>query len=271
MTTPVCPPARAGRLARCSLRRWLATSVLLIGVMLVLSGCVGVSGEGVPTPKVTVEMGQSTRPADVTTGLQILLILTVLALAPALLIMVTSFTRTIVVLGFVRSAIGVPQLPPNQVLIGLALFLTFFTMAPVFAEINAVALEPYSKGQISQSEAIARAVGPLRTFMLKQTREKDLALFIELARVERPRSPDDLGLQIVVPAFIISELRTAFQMGFFIFIPFLVIDLVVSSSLMSMGMMMLPPSLISLPFKVLLFVLADGWYLITRSLVASFS
>ncbi|MFN8535300.1 MAG: flagellar type III secretion system pore protein FliP [Dehalococcoidia bacterium] len=238
--------------------------------MLLLAGCVGAPVEGVPSPKVTVEVGQATKPADAAVGLQIVLLLTVLALAPALLIMVTSFTRTIVVLGFVRSAIGVPQLPPNQVLIGLALFLTFFTMAPVWSEVNAAAIEPYTKGTITQSEAITRAIVPVRSFMVKNTREKDLALFVQLSKAERPKTPDDLGLQVVVPAFIISELRTAFQMGFFIFIPFLVIDLVVSSSLMSMGMMMLPPSLISLPFKVLLFVLADGWYLITRSLVASF-
>jgi flagellar biosynthetic protein FliP len=250
--------------------RFALAAFLFVGLLLTLSGCVGGPVEGVPAPKVTVEVGQATRPADAAIGLQIVLLLTVLALAPALLIMVTSFTRTIVVLGFVRSAIGVPQLPPNQVLIGLALFLTFFTMAPVWAEVNAVAIDPYLKGAISQSEAINRAIVPVRTFMVKQTREKDLALFVQLSKSERPRSPDDLGLHVVVPAFIISELRTAFQMGFFIFIPFLIIDLVVSSSLMSMGMMMLPPSLISLPFKVLLFVLADGWYLITRSLVASF-
>jgi flagellar biosynthesis protein FliP len=185
--------------------------------------------------------------------------------------MLTSFTRTVIVLSLIRNAIGVPQLPPNQVLIGLSLFLTFFVMAPTWNQINATAIQPYMAGQLRQSEAFDLAVNPVRDFMLKQTREKDLALFINLAKVERPRVADDIPTYVIVPAFVISELKTAFQMGFLIFVPFLVIDIVVSSALMSMGMLMLPPVLISLPFKLLLFVMVDGWHLIARSLVQSFN
>jgi len=184
--------------------------------------------------------------------------------------MVTSFTRIIVVLSLLRNAIGIPQLPPNQVLIGLALFLTFFVMAPVLKTVNAEALQPFLNGQIQQNEAMNRGEKPLRQFMLKQTREKDLALFVSLAGQDRPRNPDDVPTYVLIPAFIISELKTAFQMGFIIFVPFLIIDIVISSALLSMGMMMLPPVVISLPFKILLFVLVDGWGLIVGSLVKSF-
>ncbi|XWX60254.1 flagellar type III secretion system pore protein FliP [Desulfitobacterium sp. AusDCA] len=204
------------------------------------------------------------------TSLQILLLLTVLSIAPAILVLMTSFTRIIVVLSFVRNALGTQQLPPNQVLIGLALFLTFFVMAPTWNDLNTQALQPYLKNQITQTEALQKAEEPLRTFMFKQTREKDLQLFVELSKLERPKTYKDIPTYVLIPAFVISELKTAFQMGFAIFIPFMVIDMIVSSTLMSMGMMMLPPMMISLPFKLLLFVLVDGWHLVVQSLVTSF-
>jgi flagellar biosynthetic protein FliP len=254
-------------------RRALALLAIL-AVLCALTACVpspaGQPGGDVAVPRISVEFDQAQGPRQVATGLQILLLLTVLSLAPALMVMVTSFTRIAIVLSFVRNAMGVPQLPPNQVLLGLALFLTMFVMAPTWMEINDRALQPYLQEQISQEEAFERAIRPLRAFMLKQTREKDLALFVHLAKIERPQTPDDVPTYVLVPAFIISELKTAFQMGFVIFVPFLIIDIVVSSVLMSMGMLMLPPVVISLPFKILLFVLVDGWHLIIRSLVMSF-
>lgn len=223
-----------------------------------------------PIPSVGISVGTADNPAEIGSALQILVILTLLTLAPAFLLMMTSFTRIIIVLGFVRNALGTPTMPPNQVLIGIALFLTFFVMAPTFEQINKVALEPYMSQKISQDQAIERGQKPLRVFMLKQTREKDIALFVQLAKIERPESPEAVPMRVLVPAFVISELKTAFTIGFLLFIPFLVIDMVVASILMSMGMMMLPPVMISLPFKILLFVMVDGWYLITRSLVQSF-
>lgn len=202
--------------------------------------------------------------------LQIVLLLTALSVVPAVLILMTSFTRIIVVLSFVRNALGTQQLPPNQLLIGLALILTFFVMAPTWNQINTEALQPYLTKEISQTEALHKAEEPLRTFMFKQTRQKDLELFVGLARMERPQTYGDIPTYVLIPAFVISELKTAFQMGFAVFIPFLVIDMIVSSTLMSMGMMMLPPMMISLPFKILLFVLVDGWHLVVQSLVTSF-
>lgn len=204
------------------------------------------------------------------TSLQILLLLTVLSLAPAILMLMTSFTRIIIVLSFVRNALGTQQLPPNQVLVGLALFLTFFIMEPTWNQINTNAVQPYLKNQITQTEAITKAEEPLRSFMFKQTREKDLELFVGLSKMERPKTYHDVPTYVLIPAFVISELKTAFQMGFAIFIPFMVIDMIVSSTLMSIGMMMLPPMMISLPFKLLLFVLVDGWHLVVQSLVTSF-
>ncbi|TAK25581.1 MAG: flagellar biosynthesis protein FliP [Chloroflexota bacterium] len=227
-------------------------------------------GPGVPVPRFAFALEQSQSPQDVSSGIQILVLLTILSLAPSLLIMLTSFTRTVIVLSLIRNAIGVPQLPPNQVLVGLSIFITFFVMAPTWNQINATAIQPYVAGEIRQSDALDRAVGPLREFMLKQTREKDLSLFVSLAKIERPRTAEDIPTYVVVPSFVISELKTAFQMGFLVFVPFLIIDIVVSSALMSMGMMMLPPVMISLPFKLLLFVMVDGWHLIVRSLVQSF-
>jgi flagellar biosynthetic protein FliP len=251
----------------------LRRSLPLVALAVLMAGCSGapIGDTALPVPRVSLGLEQSQAPQDVASGIQILALLTILTLAPSLLIMLTSFTRTVIVLSLIRNAIGVPQLPPNQVLIGLSLFLTFFVMAPTWNQINATAVQPYMAGQLRQSEAFELAVNPVRDFMLKQTREKDLALFIDLAKLERPRVAADIPTYVIVPAFVISELKTAFQMGFLIFVPFLVIDIVISSALMSMGMMMLPPVLISLPFKLLLFVMVDGWHLIARSLVQSFN
>lgn len=213
----------------------------------------------------------SKSPTDTAVTLQIILLLTVLSLAPSILIMLTSFTRIIIVLSFVRNGLGVQQVPPNQVLIGLALFMTVFVMAPVWNDINVEALQPYMNQQISTEEALNKAQVPLRDFMFRQTREKDLALFVHYAKLKNEiKTLDDVPTYVLIPAFIISELKTAFQMGFVIFIPFLVIDMIVSSTLMSMGMLMLPPVMISLPFKILLFVMVDGWNIVVNSLLAGF-
>src|SRR4051812_9628909 len=208
--------------------------------------------------------------ADGGNAVQLLFLIAGVTLIPALLFCVTGFTRILIVLGFIRSGLGTPTSPPNQVLVGMALFLTLFVMAPTFNAIKKDAIDPMQKGQITQTQAIKRGEEPLREFMFKQTRTKDLALFVSLAKMDRPKTRADIPTHVLIPAFIISELKTAFQIGFLIFLPFLVIDLVVSSTLMSMGMMMLPPVFISLPFKILLFVLVDGWDLVTRSLVESF-
>lgn len=265
----------------------MTVRVVLIGLLLVIAltatGCTSsaVAGSGaVPKLSVAVDGARgavdvgidgSRDPQDMSIALQLVALLTVLTLAPALLVMVTSFTRIIIVLGFIRSALGVPQMPPNQVILGLGLFLTLFVMMPTLNEINTNALEPYMQGSLSQETALTKAIEPVREFMFRQTREKDLALFIQMARMDRPGSQVEVPTHVLIPAFVISELKTAFQMGFIIFIPFLVIDMVISSTLMSMGMMMLPPAMISLPFKVLLFVMVDGWYLVVGSLMKSFA
>ncbi|TAJ08997.1 MAG: flagellar biosynthesis protein FliP [Nitrospirae bacterium] len=202
--------------------------------------------------------------------MQILGLLTVLSLAPAMLIMVTSFTRIVIVLSFLRQALGTQQVPPNQVLISLALFLTFFVMTPVWQSVYGDALQPLFAEQITQEEALKRGLAPIRAFMLKQVRDKDLALFIDLAKLPKPKSVEDVPTHVIIPSFILSELRIAFQIGFLVYIPFLIVDMVVASVLMSMGMMLLPPVMISLPFKLILFVLADGWYLVVGSMVKSF-
>lgn len=212
----------------------------------------------------------SESPEDVGVTLQLLALMTILSLAPAILILMTSFTRIIIVLSFVRTGLGTQSMPPNQVLVGLALFLTFFIMAPVFTEINDTALQPYLEGESTQEEALDTAIMPIKRFMAEHTREKDLALFFKYQNLEKPDSIEEIPLMSLIPAFAISELKTAFQIGFVIFIPFLIIDMVVASTLMAMGMMMLPPVMISLPFKILLFVLVDGWYLIIESLLVSF-
>lgn len=219
-----------------------------------------------------VEPSQDTK--DVSTTIQVLLILTVLSLAPSILIMMTSFTRIIIILSFLRNALGTQQMPPNQVLIGLALFLTFFIMAPVGNQINNEAYQPLSKGEITQQAALDRSSSIIKTFMLKQMGKdsgKDLALFIKLAKIKTPVKPDELPLTVVVPAFMVNELTIAFKFGFLIYLPFLVIDMVVASTLMSMGMMMLPPVMISLPFKILLFIMVGGWNLLIQSIIGSFA
>ena len=208
---------------------------------------------------------------DGANAVQLLLLVGAITLVPALLFTVTGFTRILVVLGFIRTGLGTPTAPPNQVLVGIALFLTIFVMAPTFSQVKEDAFDPLQKGQISQSVAFKRAEKPMREFMFDQTREKDIALFAKLAKLKDVETRSDIPTHVLIPAFVISELKTAFQIGFLIFLPFLVIDLVVSATLMSMGMVMLPPVFISLPFKILLFVLVDGWNLVTRSLVESFS
>ena len=209
-------------------------------------------------------------PTNVSTSVKLLLLLTVLSLAPSILILMTSFARIVIVLSFVRTALATQQMPPNQVIVGLALFLTFFIMAPTFQEVNKEALQPLFAEEIGLEEAYDRASMPFKEFMSKHTRQKDLDLFLKYNQAEKPASVEEIPLTMLVPAFALSEIKTAFQIGFMIFIPFLVIDMIVASTLMSMGMMMLPPVMISLPFKILLFVLVDGWYLVMKSLLQSF-
>lgn len=227
--------------------------------------------EAIPLPSIQVGFEDADDPGKVSSALQILILLTVLTLAPAILIMTTSFSRIIIVLSFLRQAMGTQQTPPTQILIGLALFLTLFVMGPVWTEINEGALKPYMEEELNQLEALKLAEIPIKRFMLNHIREKDLSLFVNLSDNKNPESIDEISIQTVVPAFIISELKTAFQIGFLIYIPFLILDMVVASILLSMGMMMLPPVLISLPFKLMLFVMVDGWYLTVGSLMKSFS
>jgi flagellar biosynthetic protein FliP len=255
-------------------RAFLICSAVAISVLWVLpaiaAAATAPSAPTVPIPSINLGIGQATNPKQVVGALQILMLLTVLTLAPTLLVLMTSFTRIIVVLSFVRTAIGTQTTPPNQVLVGLALLLTFFVMSPVIKNINSNAVQPYLKSQISQSVALNRAAAPLRTFMFKQTREKDLALFYAISKQPRPAAQADVPTYILVPAFVISELKTAFEIGFALYVPFIVIDMVTASILLSMGMMMIPPVLISLPFKILIFVLVDGWNLTVAALFQSF-
>jgi flagellar biosynthetic protein FliP len=230
----------------------------------------GPAAPTIPIPHINLGITPATKPADVALSLQILLLLTVLTLAPTLLVLVTSFTRIVVVLSFVRTALGTQSNPPTQVLVGLALFLTFFVMKPVIDDINTNALQPYMANKISQTVALDRAQKPLHGFMIRQTREKDIALFYHMSKEPPPAKPDDVPMYLLIPAFVISELKTAFEIGFAIYIPFIVIDMVVASVLLSMGMMMIPPVLISLPFKILIFLLVDGWNLTISALFASF-
>ena len=218
---------------------------------------------------VQITLGGNTGPQDVDTGIKVLFMITLLSLAPAILLLMTCFTRIVIVLSFVRTALQLQGTPANQIIVGLSLFMTFFVMAPVWENINHDALAPYQAQQITSTEAISRASGHLRAFMLKQARPKDIELFTAMAKLQ-PTRPEELPMRVVIPGFIISELRTAFQMGFLIFVPFILIDLVVATVLMSMGMMMMPPTTFSLPLKLLLFVLVDGWELVVRSLVRSF-
>lgn len=222
-------------------------------------------------PGVNLSLGTSTSPKSVNGTLQIIFLLTILSIAPAILILMTCFTRVIVVLSFVRSALSLQSSPPNQVLIGLALFITFFVMQPTFHQANVQALQPYLQGKMSQSVALQKAELPFKVFMSKQTRPQDLQLFLDYRHLPKPKNVADIPFTALVPAYTISELKTAFQIGFMIYLPFLVIDLVVSTTLMSMGMMMLPPVTISMPFKILLFVMVDGWHLIVQSLLSGYS
>ncbi len=222
-----------------------------------------------PLPSIDISVGNGEGEPN-SSAVSILLLITVLSVAPAILVLMTSFTRIVIVLGFVRTSLGTQMSPPNQVVIGLALFLTFFIMAPTLSQINETALKPYLDGEMTQTEALNEAAVPMKAFMIKHTREKDLLLFMKYTQMEKPASYEEIPLTVLVPAYAISELKTAFQMGFMIFIPFLIIDMVISSTLMAMGMMMLPPVMISLPFKILLFVLVDGWYLVVKSLLMSF-
>ena len=241
---------------------------LLLGILLLGSLPQDVQAQGLP--RISIEVDESSRPKDVAVTLEIIFLLTVLTLAPALLIMLTSFTRIVVVLSFLRMAIGTQQIPPSQLIIGLSLFLTMFVMGPTFETVYDDAIVPYLDEQIDNESALERGMKPIRAFMLRNTREKDLGLFIKLARLPRPNSPEELSNRVLIPSFVISELKTAFQIAFVLFIPFIIIDMVVASTLLSMGMMMLPPVTVSLPFKILLFVLVDGWHLIVESVVTSF-
>ena len=256
------PPSLTSRQTQ---RAWAAC--LTAGLVLLLTARIA-SAQTQMAP-LNLNMNLGGQPAEMSTAIQVLIFMTVLSLAPAIIMLMTSFTRVVIVLGFVRTALGVQSAPSNQIVVGLSLFLTLFIMAPVANRINTEALQPYSAKQISFEEAGKRASVPLRQFMLKQTRPGEVEFFLGLGG-SGPTAIDDLPLTVVIPAFIVSELRTAFQMGFLVFIPFMVIDFLVASTLMAMGMMMMPPTVVSLPFKLLLFVLVDGWHLIIRSLVQSF-
>lgn len=243
--------------------------ILIVGVAILCSAAMA-QDKIMPFPKLSVEVGKATAPEDVSLTLQILSLMTILSLAPAILILTTAFTRIIVVFHFLKQAMGTPQMPPAQVLVGLAMFLTFFVMAPTWSKVNDQALQPYLQKKMSLQEAYDKGVEPLREFMFKQTREEDLGLFLKLANIEKPKTRNEVPTYALIPAYAISELRIGFQIGFVLFIPFVIIDMVVASILMSMGMMMLPPMMISLPFKILLFVLVDGWHLVVNSLMQSF-
>lgn len=238
--------------------------------IIALSCFAGIACAQVGLPTLDIKVGSTTNPQEVSKGLQILVLLTVLTLAPAILVMGTAFTRIVIVLSLVRQAIGTPQLPPNQVVIGLSLILTFFVMSPTFSEMNEKALKPYLSGSMPQEKALELAMGPVRNFMFRQTSPNDLKLFMQLAKLKKPKNRKDIPTYVLLPSFTISELKTALQLGFIIFLPFLIIDMVVSSILVSMGMLFLPPTSISLPFKLVLFVLVDGWHLISQSLVTGF-
>jgi len=250
--------------------------ILQLAIIVIVIVCLAQTAHAAPM-KLELDVGNPENSKEAASTVRVLLLLTVLSVAPSILIMMTSFTRIIIVLSFLRNALGTQQIPPNQVLIGLALFLTLFIMSPVLGKINDEAYKPLADEKITQQEAIDRSSAIIKNFMLKELykngnkEEKDLVLFIKLAKIEKPEKPQDLPLTVVIPAFMIHELTVAFRMGFLIFIPFLVVDMIVSSTLMSMGMMMLPPVMISLPFKIMLFMLAGGWNLTIESLIKSFA
>jgi len=243
----------------------------LIGLLLLLGLTAGLAfAQSLPTVSLTVKDGAAAGKGELASSIKVVLLFTLLTLTPAILMLMTSFTRVIVSFHFLKQAIGLQGVPPNQVLIGLALFITLFIMTPVGMKIQKVALTPYNEGKIGETEALKLATGPVKDFMLQQTREKDLALFLELSRTPRPRSRADVDLLVLIPAYALSELKTAFQIGFLIYIPFLIIDVVVASILVSLGMVFLPPTMVSLPCKIVLFIIADGWFLLIGSLVKSF-
>ena len=244
--------------------------IILSLTIFVLLGSVAFAAPGISISDNGITIQSTEDPGEIGSSIKLLLLLTVLSVLPSILIMMTSFTRIIIILSFLRNSMGTQQIPPNQVIIGLALFLTFFIMTPVMADINQNALQPFTENKISVEEAIDRSEDSIKNFMLKYTFEKDLALFASIANVEPPENLTDLPLTVVVPAFMISELNTAFRIGFMLYIPFIVIDMVVASTLMAMGMMMLPPVMISMPFKILLFILVDGWNLLTETIIKSF-
>lgn len=243
---------------------------LAVAAVCLLPVLVHAATGGSAVPRLSIAIDRATEGGDVAMVLEIFLLLTVLSLAPAILILTTAFTRIVIVLSVLRQAIGTQQMPPNQVIVGLALFLTFFVMQPVLVQMDQLALRPYLSEEISLTRALEVSAGPLRGFMARQTREKDLALFTEMGHLDRPRTMEDVPLYVLAPAFVISELKTAFEIAFLLYVPFLIVDMVVASVLLSMGMMMLPPVMVSLPFKMMIFVLADGWHLIVGSLVKSF-
>lgn len=257
------------------LRNILLLSLICIGCLIGAQEVKASTVNSVELPGMTINLNDEAKPSDVSATMQMVFIITIIALAPSILIMMTSFLRIIISLHFVRSAIGTQTMPPNQILVGIALFLTFFVMSPVITQINTNALEPYEQGRITQEEALEQGVLPLKDFMLRQTRDEDIALFMDIAGQEAIQDDSqilkEMPLHVIVPAFIISELRAGFIIGFIIYIPFIVIDMIVSATLMSMGMMMLPPAMISLPFKILLFVLCDGWNLIIGQLLQTFN
>ncbi len=252
-------------------RPCITVGIIMFILMVLVSAVYGANPPASSNfPLISIAMDKAKGPEDVSVALQIFAALTLLSIAPSILIMLTSFTRFIIVFSLLRQAMGTQQMPPNQILIGLAMFLTFYVMTPVWQDVNQNAVQPFIEKKISSEQAIDTALIPIRKFMYKQIREKDLALFIEIAGLKRPDTPADVPTMVMIPSFIISELKTAFQLGFLLFIPFLIIDMVVASVLLAMGMMMLPPIMISLPFKLLLFVLVDGWHLIVGSLVKGF-
>jgi flagellar biosynthetic protein FliP len=254
-------------------RKRLFTAFLLCALLVLAFPAVVDAQQGgvrMPIPRIAFDIREATQPRDVALSLQILFLLSILSLAPSLIIMMTAFTRVVIVLDFVKRALSLQQMPPNQVIVGLSIFLTIFIMAPTFKEFNEQALQPYLNGRIGNEQFYNKGIEPFRKFMFRQTRQKDIALFVSLAKIERPRNEEEVPTYCLIPAFMISELKRAFEIGVYIFIPFIVIDMIVASALMAMGMIMLPPVMISLPFKIILFVLVDGWNLLIYELVRSF-
>ncbi|MBN1497831.1 MAG: flagellar type III secretion system pore protein FliP [Spirochaetes bacterium] len=247
---------------------FIALLIILAGAGAAFAQDVG--GLRMPIPRIAFDIREAAGPRETALSLQILFLLTILTLAPAIIMMMTAFTRVVIVLDFIKRALSLQQMPPNQIIVGLSIFLTFFIMAPTFSEVNKDALQPYLKGKIDSEVFFNRGMEPMRNFMFRQTREKDIALFINMAKIEKPKNRSEVPSYCLIPAFMISELKRAFEIGIYIFIPFIVIDMIVASALMAMGMIMLPPVMISLPFKIILFILVDGWNLLTYELVRSF-